>query len=160
VGATGGIGSFAIQLARLRGAEVIATVRPGDEGFVSDLGASETVDYTGDVVAAIRDRYPDGVDAVIDAVSGGGEFQRIVGLVRKGGRAASTRGAAEGDEIDGVAIANANGNPGHLDALAELVAGGNVRVAVTRTYRLDDAAQALRDLTEQHTLGKLIITVG
>src|SRR4029450_7058587 len=89
--ATGGIGSFAIQLARLRGAEVIATVRPGDEGFVSDLGASETVDYTGDVVAAIRDRYPDGVDAVIDAVSGGGEFQRIVGLVGEGGRGASTR---------------------------------------------------------------------
>jgi NADPH:quinone reductase-like Zn-dependent oxidoreductase len=160
VGATGGVGSFAIQLARLRGAEVIATVRPGDEGFVTDLGATETVDYTGDVGATIRERYPDGVDAAIDGVSGGEEFQRIVGLVRKGGRAASTRGAAEGEEMDGVTVANANGNPAHLTALADLVADGKVRVAATHTYRLEDAAQALRDLNEQHTLGKLLITMG
>ena len=160
VGATGGVGSFAIQLARLRRAEVIATVRPGDEDFVSDLGATETVDYTGDVVATIRERYPDGVDAAIDGVSGGEEFQRIVGLVRKGGRAASTRGAAEGEEMDGVTVANANGNPAHLTALADLVADGKVRVAATHTYELEDAAQALRDLNEQHTLGKLLITMG
>jgi NADPH:quinone reductase-like Zn-dependent oxidoreductase len=160
VGATGGIGSFAIQLARLRGAHVIATVRPGDEGFVTDLGASETVDYTADALAAVRERYPDGVDAVIDAVSGDGEtFQQVVGAVRKGGRGTSTRGGAQGDEIDGVTVANANGNPARLATLAGLVASGQVRVAVTRTYSLDDAAQALRDLHEQHTLGKLVITV-
>jgi NADPH:quinone reductase-like Zn-dependent oxidoreductase len=160
VGATGGIGSFAIQLARLRGAHVIATVRPDDEGFVTDLGASETVDYTADTLAAIRERYPDGVDAVIDAVSADGEtFQQVVSVVRKGGRATSTRGAAEGDEIDGVTVANANGNPAKLATLAEPVASGQVRVAVTRTYPLDDAAQALRDLQERHTLGKLVITV-
>src|SRR5262245_61014473 len=53
VGATGGVGSFAIQLAALRGATVIATVRPGDERFVTDLGASETVDYTGDLAETI-----------------------------------------------------------------------------------------------------------
>jgi NADPH:quinone reductase-like Zn-dependent oxidoreductase len=161
VGATGGIGSFAIQLARLRGADVIATVRPGDEGFVTDLGATETVDYTGDVAETIRERHPDGVAAVIDAVSGGAdEFQRIVGLVRKGGRAASTRGAAQGDEIDGVTVANANGNPAHLMVLAELVAEGKVRVAVTRTFALDDAARGLGELNEQHTLGKLVVTIG
>jgi NADPH:quinone reductase-like Zn-dependent oxidoreductase len=160
VGATGGIGSFAIQLARLRGAVVIATVRPGDEGFVRGLGASETVDYTADTVATVRERYPDGVDAVIDAVSGSGdEFGAVVGLVKKGGRAASTRGAAQGDEVDGVTTTNANGNPAHLAALAHLVADGEVRVAVSRTYRLDHAAAALRDLTEQHTLGKLVISV-
>ena len=69
VGATGGVGTFAIQLAALRGAHVIASVRPGDEDFVTGLGAAETVDYTGDVVAAIRERHPDGIDAVIDAVN-------------------------------------------------------------------------------------------
>jgi len=160
IGATGGVGSFAIQLATMRGARVIATARPGDEAFVTDLGAAETVDYTGDAIAAIRDRYPDGIDAVIDAVSMGGDgFERAVALVRKGGRATSTRGAAQGEEIDGVATANANGNPARLPELAGLVADGKVRVTVTRTYRLDDATQALRDLTEQHTVGKLVITV-
>jgi len=161
IGATGGVGHFAIQLARVRGAHVLATVRPGDEGFVTDLGASETVDYTRDAVAAIRERYPDGVDAVIDAVSpDGSAFRQVVAAVRTGGRAVSTRGAAEGEETDGVSVANANGNPAHLTALADLVVAGKVRVAVTHTYGLDDAAQALSDLHEHHTLGKLVITVG
>ena len=160
VGATGGIGSFAIQLCRLRGAHVIATVRPGDEAFVTDRGASETVDYTGDTVATIRERYPDGVDAVIDGVSADGDaFRKVVGIVRTGGRATSTRGAAQSEEIDGVSVANANGNPARLAELADLVAGGKLRVAITRTYPLAEAAQALRDLQEQHTLGKLVIAV-
>src|SRR5438034_1131415 len=73
--------------------------------------------------------------------------------------ATATRGAAQGQEIDGVATASANGNPARLPELAGLVADGKVRVTVTRTYRLDDATQALRDLTEQHTVGKLVITV-
>ncbi len=161
IGATGGVGSFAIQLAALRGAHVIATVRPGDEGFVTDLGAAETVDYTGDTVATIRERYPDGIDALIDAVSPDAEsFQHAISVVRKGGRAASTRGAAPGEEFDGIGVANANGNPAFLTSLAELVANGKVRAAVKRRYPLGDAAQALRDLTEQHTVGKLVITVG
>jgi len=160
IGATGGIGSFAIQLATLRGARVIATVRPGDEGFVASLGAAETVDYTAGTIAAIRERYPDGVDALIDAVGTGEGFEAAVGLVRKGGRASSTRGAAQGEEVDGVTTLDANGNPARLPELAELVAGGKVRVAVTRTYPFHDAAQALTDLIEQHTLGKLVITAG
>jgi NADPH2:quinone reductase len=63
VGATSGVGSFAVQLSRLRGAHGIATVRPGDEGFVTDLGAVETVDYTGDTMREVRQRFPDGLDA-------------------------------------------------------------------------------------------------
>jgi len=161
VGATGGVGSFAIQLARLGGAHVIASVRPGDEGFVTDLGASETVDYTGDLVATVRERYPDGVDAAIDLVNRqGADFDAVVGLVRKGGKAASARGAAQSEEIDGVRTSNANGNPAHLTALASLVAEGKLRVAITRTYPLHDAVQALSDLQELHTVGKLVLTVG
>ncbi len=161
IGATGGVGSFAIQLGALRGAHVIATVRPGDEGFVTDLGAAETVDYTGDTVATIRKHHPDGIDALIDAASPDAEsFQHAISVVRKGGRAVSTRGAAPGEEIDGIDVANANGNPAFLTSLAELVANGKVRAAVKRRYPLGDAAQALRDLTEQHTVGKLVITVG
>jgi NADPH2:quinone reductase len=160
VGATGGVGSFAIQLARLAGARVIASVRPGDEGFVTDLGANGTVDYTGDLVAAVRERYPDGVDAAIDLVHRDAAFREVVGLVREGGHVASARRAAEADEVDGVRTRNANGNPAHLLPLAGLVAEGKVRVAVSRTYPLDDTAKAFRDLLGEHTLGKFVITLG
>jgi NADPH:quinone reductase-like Zn-dependent oxidoreductase len=161
VGATGGVGSFAVQLLRLRRAHVIASVRPGDEGFVTDLGAAETVDYTGDLAGSIRERYSNGIDGVIDGVSADpGTFGEIAGLVLQGGHVVSTRGAA-GDltEIGGVHVSNANGNPGLLFRLAELVVKGDVRVAVRRTYPLADAAKALEDLTREHTLGKLVITM-
>jgi NADPH:quinone reductase-like Zn-dependent oxidoreductase len=161
LGATGGVGSFALQLARGRGAHVIASVRPGDEGFVAGLGAAETVDYTGDLPAAIRERYPDGVDAAIDAVSYGDEaFGAIAGLVHAGGILVSTRGAAgEDTDLNGVRVSNANGNPAHLAALADLAVKGELKVPVRKTYLLADAAQAIADFAEQHTVGKLVITV-
>jgi NADPH:quinone reductase-like Zn-dependent oxidoreductase len=161
VGATGGVGTFAIQLAASRGAVVIASVRPGDEDFVTDLGATETVDYTGDLVATIRERYPDGIDAVVDAVNRDGDaFASLVTLVRSGGRATSVvGGAGESTEIDGVSVSNTGGHPPHLSMLADLVVQGNLRVAIRRTYALADAAQALQDFATDHTLGKLVISM-
>ena len=161
VGATGGVGTFAIQLATLRGAHVIASVRPGDEDFVTDLGAAETVDYTGDVVAAIRERYPDGIDAVIDAVNRDHDaFAALAGVVREGGSATSVvGGAGESSQIGGVSVSNAGGNPAHLTALADLVVQSKLRVAIRRTYALADAAKALQDFANEHTLGKLVITM-
>ena len=161
VGATGGVGTFAIQLSALRGAHVIASVRPGDEDFVTDLGAAETVDYTGDVIVAIRERYPDGIDAVIDAVNREQDaFAALVSVVREGGHATSVVGGAGGSsQIGGVSVSNAGGNPAHLTALADLVVQGKVRVAIRRTYALAEAAAALQDFANQHTLGKLVITI-
>ncbi len=161
VGATGGVGTFAIQLAALRGAHVIASVRPGDEDFVTDLGAAETVDYTSDIVAAIRERHPDGIDAVIDAVNRDtAEFAALTALVRSGGRATSVvGGAGQSTEMGAVSVSNTGGNPRFLPALADLVVRGDLRVAVRRTYAHADAAQALLDFATDHTLGKLVISV-
>jgi NADPH:quinone reductase-like Zn-dependent oxidoreductase len=161
LGATGGVGAFALQLARVRGAHVIASIRPGDEGFVTVLGAAETIDYTADVSSQVRHRFPDGVDAVVDAVSYGDEaFAMVAGVVRSGGIVVSTRGAAGKEtEIGDVRVANANADPSHLRALADLVVTGKLTVPVRRTYPLADAAQAIADFAEQHTLGKLVITM-
>jgi NADPH2:quinone reductase len=161
IGATGGVGTFAIQLAALRGAHVIASVRPGDEEFVTDLGAAETLDYTQDVVATIRARYPDGVDAVIDAVNRDpAEFAKLAELVAEGGRAASVvGGAGEESRIGNATVSNANANPAHLTRLADLVVGLKLTVAIRQSYPLAEAAQALADFTAKHTLGKLVITM-
>lgn len=160
VGATGGVGTFAIQLAALRGAHVIASVRPGDEDFVVGLGAAETIDYTGDLVATARERFPDGVDALIDAVNRDQEaFAAIVGVVRDGGRATSVvGGAGEATAIGGVKVSNSGGDPELLRGVADQIVEGKIRVAVRRTYTLADAATALEDFAKEHTLGKLVIT--
>jgi NADPH2:quinone reductase len=161
VGATGGVGTFAIQLAALRGAHVIASVRPGDEEFVTGLGAAETIDYTGDVLATLRERYPGGIDAVIEAVSRGHDaFVALAGAVRSGGRATSVvGGAGELSKVGDVSVSNAGADGTHLVPLADLVVQGKLRVAIRRSYPLDGVAQALSDFRDQHTLGKLVITV-
>lgn len=162
VGATGGVGSFAVQLAAARGAHVVASVRPGDEEFVTGLGAAETIDYTGDLAEVVRERYPDGVAAVIDLVNRDpGEFAALVALVREGGRAASSVGAAgESARIGSVTVANASGNAGPLGELGAMVADGRIRAPIRRTYALDDAPQALQDFSNLHTVGKLVIVNG
>ena len=161
VGATGGVGTFAIQLAALRGARPIASVRPGDEFFVTDLGAAETVDYTAEPVATVRERWPGGVDALIDLVNRDpGAFAEVAGLVRDGGRAVSALGGAgESTSIGNVTVANIGSNPAYLTPLAEMVADGRLRAAIQRSYPLEDGAQALKDFTEEHTLGKLVLVM-
>lgn len=161
VGATGGVGTFAIQLAAARGAHVVASVRPGDEELVVGLGAVETVDYSGDLAATVRERYPNGIDGLIDLVNRDpAGFAALAGLVRDGGRATSALGGAgEATEIGAVGVSNIGGDPTHLTALAALVGQGTIRAAIGRTYPLADSAQALTDFTREHTLGKLVITM-
>src|SRR3954471_17793364 len=115
IGATGGVGLFALQLAAQRGATVIASAKEGDEAELARaLGASETIDYaTTDAAATVRERYPDGIDAVIDLVDRADTFRRVADLVRDGGRIATTLGAAdvEGLAARGVHATNVAGNP-------------------------------------------------
>ena len=161
VGATGGVGTFAVQLAAALGAHVVASAKRGDEDFVKSLGAAETVDYAGDLAATVRERHPDGVDALIDLVHRDpGEFAAFAGLVRGGGSTVSAvGGAGEETAIGDVRVSNVNGDPSHLDGLAELVGRGALRAAIRRTYGLEDAAKALEDFANEHTLGKLVIQV-
>jgi NADPH:quinone reductase-like Zn-dependent oxidoreductase len=164
-GATGGVGSFAIQLAAQRGATVIATARPGDEeAFVRSLGASDTVDYSaGDLADAVRATYPDGVTALIDVVSRDEAFTAVAALVRDGGRIATTLGAADVEALAtrNVEATNIMGSPTpeKLTALAEAVAAGSLRVAVQQTFPLDRSADALQAFGSG-TLGKLVLLVG
>jgi len=165
VGATGGVGSFAVQLAAQRGATVIATARPGaEEDFVRALGASDTVDYsTDDVPGAVRAKYPDGVTSLIDMVNRDDAFPPMAALVRDGGRIATTLGAADVAALAerGVRATNimATPTPEKLTTLAEAAAAGSLRVEVHRTFPLDRANEALQAFSSG-TLGKLVLVAG
>jgi NADPH:quinone reductase-like Zn-dependent oxidoreductase len=96
VGATGGVGSLIVQLAKAAGATVIAPGLAEDEEFLRGLGVDELLARDGDLVAAARERYPDGVDALVDAVT---PFQPTPydAVLADGGRIASpTNAAGEG----------------------------------------------------------------
>jgi NADPH:quinone reductase len=153
VGATGGVGSVAVQLLRAAGTTVVAPALPEDEAYLRDLGVTELVPRDGDVVAAVRERYPDGVDALIDLVSfAPGAYD---GVLKPGARVASTLNAA--GEGPGRANVNAVPSPDVLGRIAGLLADGSLKLPIAATYGLADASSALADLGAKHTQGKLAI---
>jgi NADPH:quinone reductase-like Zn-dependent oxidoreductase len=159
-GATGGVGALAVQLAAARGARVIATARPGAEAdFVTGLTDTkvELVDYSGDLPAQVRALAPEGVDAVLHLAGDGAE---LAGLLREGGRLASTLGltpdALQGAEVT-VHTIMADPNPQTLTELAAQAAAGALRVPVTATYPLEQAPEACAAFGAG-TLGKIAVT--
>jgi NADPH:quinone reductase-like Zn-dependent oxidoreductase len=149
MGSTGGVGAFAIQLAAARGARIIASARPGaDDDFVRSLGASETIDWTqsglGDTV---RRLVPDGLVGLIDAVSRAEAFGPLAALVRDGGRAATTLGAADEAALAerGVRATNVRGTPTpeKLARLAEAAVTGTLQVPIQDRYDLADFGSAM-----------------
>jgi NADPH:quinone reductase len=155
VGATGGVGSFAVQLAARAGATVIAPALPEDEAYLRGLGVGELLPRDGDLAAAARERHPDGFDAVLDLVNYAPGVPAT--LVKDGGRVASPTGAA--GEGPGRTMVMAAPTPENLEHLARLLADGTLRLHVQATYELAQAPDALTALPTTHTQGKLAIRV-
>jgi NADPH:quinone reductase-like Zn-dependent oxidoreductase len=158
VGATGGVGAIAVQLAVAKGARVIATASAGAEtDFVRSLGASEVVDPKA-LEAGVRKVAPQGVQA---AAHFAGDGLAVASLVAEGGRFASTLGVGQdkvqGQKITATAIM-AMPKTEILERLASAAASGSVRVKISKTYALDEVPQALADF-RKGTLGKLSIAV-
>jgi NADPH2:quinone reductase len=155
VGATGGVGSLAVQLAAGSGATVIAPALAEDEEYLRALGVSELVDRNADIAAAVRERHPGGVDALLDLVSyAPGAFDAAL---KDGGRVASPNSAAG----DGPGRTNVMGvsTPENLDRVARLLDAGTLTVPIQATYELDHAGEALQALGATHIQGKLAIRV-
>jgi len=156
VGATGGVGSFAVQLAARAGATIIAPALAQDTDYLRKLGVTEHLDRDVDVVAEVRDRHPDGVDALLDLVSyAPGAFD---GALRDGARVASSNGAAgEGPGRTNVMAVPSEDN---LRRLAALLDDGTLQVHIHDTFEFDRATDALQALATEHVRGKLAISVG
>jgi NADPH:quinone reductase len=158
VGANGGVGSFAVQLAANAGATVIAPALPEDEDYLRDLGVSEVLDRDADVAALVHERYPEGIEALLDLVSYAPEgFDTHAEVLKDDGRGASPLSAAgEGSGRHNVMAMPAQDN---LERLGRMLEDGTLRVPIQNTYNLAQAGEALRALSTAHTQGKHAILV-
>ena len=148
VGASGGVGSIAIQLLSSAGAKVIATAR-GSEGanYVRDLGAVETVDRANDIASIVHAAHPDGIDGVLDLVSSDSlRLTRLASTVLSdGGSIVSTLRAADLEALAGVRATNivTAANPAVLQRVADLVEAGTLRASVSKVFGFEEIAEAI-----------------
>jgi NADPH:quinone reductase-like Zn-dependent oxidoreductase len=170
-GAAGGVGTFAVQIAKALGAQVTAVCSAGNVEMVRSLGADEVIDYTtADFVMGGR-RFDVMVDNVgnrslaecrrvlerkgIYVVVGGPKKGRILGPARRMLSAVVTFPFTRQKAAPFVAKIN----PADLIVMAELVTSGQVTPVIERTYSLAEGADAMRYLGGGHAKGKLVITM-
>lgn len=164
LGASGGLGHLAVQLAKRMKARVLA-VASGRDGveFVKRLGADKVIDgHREDILKAAHEFAPKGLDAALLMV-GGKAAEQAITAVRKGGRAAYPNGVPDAPTSktrDGVKVVSYSGepNPKTFAKLNELIDGGPFEVHIARTFKLEDAAQAQQALND-HYLGKLALVL-
>jgi NADPH2:quinone reductase len=162
LGASGGIGHLAVQLAKRMKARVLA-VASGQDGveFVKRLGADKVIDgHREDILRAAHEFAPKGLDATLLTAGGKGAEQAIAAL-REGGRAAYPNGVEDVPQArEGVKVTAYNGEPDPktFAKLNELIDGGPFEVHIARTFKLEEAAEAQRAL-ESHYLGKLALVL-
>lgn len=158
LGASGGVGSFAIQLAKARGAEIIGVASEENHEYMKSLGAKHTIDYRkNDIGTAAKEIAPDGVDLIFDCASGESLKQSIKAL-KSSGKIVSTLN--QGEDIDkniDFQFVFVEPNSRQLDHFRELVEGGKVRVEVNKIYSLEEAPDAFKQIQSSHTTGKIVI---
>ena len=150
-GAAGGVGVFAVQLARLAGARVIGTGSASSFDFLRELGA-EPVGYGDGLADRVRDLAPDGVTAALDLH--GTETVRVARELGVPDGRICTIAA----QVDGVPAGNgANAAPGALEEIARLVAAGRVRVPVAARFPVDQIRRAVELQAGRHVHGKVVV---
>jgi NADPH2:quinone reductase len=162
-GASGGLGVFAVQFAKRRGARVLATASgPDGVALVRKLGADAAVDgRDGDIAGAVQEFAPEGVDAIL-ALAGGETLERCVDALRKGGRLAYPNGIEpEPKRRRGIKTKPYDGTPGReeFEHLARAVEATRLQVPIAAEFPLADARLAHERLAQGHVLGKIVLRV-
>ena len=159
--AAGGVGHVAVQIAKARGAYVIGTASATKHAFVRGLGADEVIDYrTADFVKEARD-----IDVVLDPL-GGDERLRSLEMLRPGGILVSILPQEFGEAAERAAELGVRAktmlvehDQAGMAAIAALVESGQLRVHVSDTYPLAEAASAHAQGETGRVMGKLVLTV-
>ena len=156
---SGGVGHFAIQFAKAKGAFVATTVSAEHADFVKTLGADQVIDYK---QQRFENEIQD-VDMVFDLI--GGETQdRSWGVLRHGGIMVSTLSRPSPEKADKYGVRamryTAAASSSELAEIAELIDAGKVKPVVSKTFGLQDAAAAGSYIQQGHTQGKVVLSVG
>ena len=160
-GASGGVGTLAVQLAKHRGLRVLATAS-SEEGLAlaRQLGADAVVNgRTGDIAAAAKVFAPQGVDAVL-GLAGGESLEHCIDALRPQGRVAYLYGLDPIPKPRGamrMILYSFVGGTSELERLNQEVVAAKLRVPVAAVYPLGDAAQAHQRLEAGHLLGKIVL---
>ena len=157
-GGSGGVGSFAIQIAKARGAKVIATASTRNQDLLKQLGADVAVDYT-------KQRFEDvakDVDVVLDSV-GKDTLARSYGVVKKGGFIVTLVARIDQAELDKHEIRGASlgvePTSNELAEIGKLIDDKKIKVIVSQTFPLSEAAKAQEQVATGHTRGKIVLKV-
>jgi NADPH:quinone reductase-like Zn-dependent oxidoreductase len=158
LGASGGVGSMGIQLAKIKGARVIGVASEKNFSFMKELGADNTLNYKDTHVGeVVKEIYPDGVDLIFDC-AGGETLQQSLQVLKKDGKLVSI--VDQGNDLDSeinFEYVFVEPNSTQLDQLRELAETGRLKVHVSHTYTLDETTEALSQIQSLHTTGKIVI---
>jgi NADPH:quinone reductase-like Zn-dependent oxidoreductase len=157
-GGSGGVGSFAIQIAKARGAKVIATASTANQDFLKELGADVAVDYT-------KQKFEDiakDVDVVLDTV-GKDTLARSYGVVKKGGFIVTIVAQPDQAQMDKYGIHGAailvKPNADELVEIGRLIDAKKIIPVVSQVFPLAEAAKAQEQIATRHTRGKIVLKV-
>jgi NADPH:quinone reductase-like Zn-dependent oxidoreductase len=157
-GGSGGVGCFAVQIAKARGAKVIATASTANQDLLKQLGVDQPIDYT---TTKFEEVVKD-VDVVLNTVRGD-TLPPSYGVVKKGGIIVSITGEPEAAECAKHGIRGA-GIMAHPDAkvleeLTKLIEANRITPIVSQTFSLMDVAQAHQQIETHHTRGKIVLKI-
>src|SRR5216117_2562854 len=158
-GGSGGVGSFAIQIGKARGAKVIATASTANQDFLKQIGADVAIDYT-------KTKFEDvakNVDVVLDSV-GKDTLARSYRVVKKGGIIVSLVARPNESELEkhgirGTAL-NVEPNSEELGEIGKLIDDKKIKVIVSQTFPLSEGRKAHEQVATGHTRGKIVLKVG
>ena len=157
-GGSGGVGGFAIQIAKLRGARVIATASTANQDLLKQLGADVAIDYTKQKFEEVAKD----VDCVLDPV-GKDTLARSYGVVKKAGIILALVGQVDSNELKKHEIRAAGiwvkPNAKDLSEIAQLIDAGKIKPVVTKILPLTEAVAAEQQAETHHTRGKVVLRI-
>ena len=163
LGATGGVGSWFTQIASQRGATLIALVKPDNADYARELGAADVVDYTDpEAIARLSASYPEGIDAIADFTGSEDLISALAAHTKDGAALVSIGGMVDAEKWAPLGLVAERGQKAdlpRLNGLLEQLANGTLRAPEVRIVPLERAGEALAEVSQRRTRGKVVVQI-